>query len=101
MLQNIKIFSCCLSYKQLLLQNISAFNIVSGGSFNISLTNHYVSLEQSGPGHYIDTSPHLYSHPEDRTTDHWIVQCQITDNCIMAAPFMVLNVLSTANGYFL
>ena len=42
----------------------------------------------------LGTSPHLYSHPEDRTTNRWIVQCQITDNCVMAAPFIVLNVLS-------
>ena len=35
MLQSIKIFSSC---KQLLLQNISAFNIVSAESFNILLT---------------------------------------------------------------
>ena len=50
MLQNIKIFLCCSSYKQLLLQNISAFNIVSGESFNILLTNYSVSFEQLDPG---------------------------------------------------
>ena len=35
------------------LQNISAFNIVSGKSFNILLTNNYVSFEQLGPDRYI------------------------------------------------
>ena len=49
MLQNIKIFSCCSSYKQLLLQNISAFNIRSGERYLVLLANNYISFEQLGP----------------------------------------------------
>ena len=54
MLQNSKIFSCCSSYKQLLLQNISAFNIVCSESFKILFTTNYVSFKQSGPDILLD-----------------------------------------------
>ena len=45
MLQNIKFFEL-----QLFSWNIRAFNIISSESFNILLTNNFVSFEQLGPG---------------------------------------------------